>query len=127
MTPADVRRIHDGLLRVAEIFTAAGARRLFPLVARMPILDGPADLARFRALDLRAGDPLLTSFHPMGSCRMGTDPRHSVVDLSHEVHGQPGLFIVDGSTLPGPPSVNPQLTIMAIASRAAERIPSRLR
>jgi len=126
LTAGDVRRLHDGMVKVAAIFSAAGARRLFPLVGRMPILDGPDDLARFRALRLRARDPLLTSFHPMGTCRLGTDPRTSVVDLAHEVHDQPGLFVVDGSTLPGPPSVNPQLTIMALASRAATRIPARL-
>ena len=75
---------------------------------------------------MKARDPFLTSFHPMGTCRMGSDPATSVVDLDHESHDLPGLFIVDGSTLPGPPSVNPQLTIMAIASRAAERIAARL-
>jgi GMC oxidoreductase len=37
-----------------------------------------------------------------------------------------GLFIVDGSTVPGPPGVNPQLTIVAMATRAAEKIAERI-
>jgi choline dehydrogenase-like flavoprotein len=126
MQRSDVERLHQGLLHVAEIFRAAGASRLFPLVPRMPILEDAADLAEFRGLRLKARDAFLTSFHPMGTCRMGTDPAKSVVDLDHETHDVPGLYVVDGSILPGPASVNPQLTIMALASRAADRIAARL-
>jgi choline dehydrogenase-like flavoprotein len=57
------------------------------------------------------------SFHPMGTCHMGKDPKKSVInqDLeSHEVHG---LFVCDASILPTSTLVNPQLTIMAFATR----------
>ncbi len=57
---------------------------------------------------------------------MGSDPRTSVIDLDHESHDVPGLFVVDGSAVPGPPGVNPQLVIMAMATRAAERIAAKL-
>jgi choline dehydrogenase-like flavoprotein len=57
---------------------------------------------------------------------MGRNPRTSVVDLSHEVHDVRGLYVVDGSTVPGPLGVNPQLTIMAMATRAAVKIDERL-
>jgi choline dehydrogenase-like flavoprotein len=57
---------------------------------------------------------------------MGRDRRSSVVNLDHETHDVPGLYIVDGSTVPGPLGVNPQLTIMAMAARAGERIAARL-
>jgi choline dehydrogenase-like flavoprotein len=126
MNDADVERMHKGMLRVAEVFRAAGADRLFPLIPRLPMIEGDAGMEAFRRFRMRARDPFLTSFHPMGTCRMGPDPAESVVDLDHETHDLPGLFIVDGSTLPGPPSVNPQLTIMALASRAADRIAARL-
>jgi choline dehydrogenase-like flavoprotein len=53
---------------------------------------------------------------------MGRDPRTSVVGLDHQSHDVPGLYIVDGSTVPGALGVNPQLTIMAMATRAAEKI-----
>ena len=73
-----------------------------------------------------AGDLLLTSYHPLGTCRMGRDPKTSVVDLDHETHDVKGLFIVDASVVSGPLGVNPQLTIMAVATRAAACIHSKL-
>jgi len=45
-----------------------------------------------------------------------------VVDPDHQVHDVPGLYVVDGSSVPSPPGVNPQVTIMAMATRAAEKI-----
>jgi choline dehydrogenase-like flavoprotein len=53
---------------------------------------------------------------------MGRDPRESVVDLDHQTHDVKRLFVVDGSTVQGPLGVNPQLTIMTLATRAADRI-----
>jgi choline dehydrogenase-like flavoprotein len=53
---------------------------------------------------------------------MGADPRTSVVGLDHQMHDVPGLYVVDGSTVPSALGVNPQLTIMAMATRAAEKI-----
>ena len=69
---------------------------------------------------------MLTSYHPLGTCKMGLDPKTSVVGLDHETHDLPGLFIVDGSTVPGPLGVNPQVTIMAMATRAAGLIAEKL-
>jgi choline dehydrogenase-like flavoprotein len=126
MQPSDVQRLHRGMLHVANIFAAAGAEKIFPIIMRLPIIEGYAGINRLRQLDMTARDPFLTSFHPMGTCRMGKDPATSVVDLDHQSHDVRDLFIVDGSNLPGPPSVNPQLTIMALAARAAERIAQRL-
>jgi choline dehydrogenase-like flavoprotein len=57
---------------------------------------------------------------------MGKDPSTSVVGLDHQVHDVPGLYVVDGSTVPSAPGVNPQITIMALATRAAEKIAERL-
>jgi choline dehydrogenase-like flavoprotein len=53
---------------------------------------------------------------------MGRDPAASVVGLDHQTHDVRGLYIVDGSTVPGATGVNPQLTIMAMATRAATKI-----
>jgi choline dehydrogenase-like flavoprotein len=46
----------------------------------------------------------------------------SVIDRDHQCHAVPGLFVVDGSSVPTSLGVNPQMTIMALATRAAERI-----
>jgi choline dehydrogenase-like flavoprotein len=57
---------------------------------------------------------------------MGPDPKTSVIDSDHAAWDVPGLFIVDGSAVRGPLGVNPQLTIMSIATRAAGRIADRI-
>jgi choline dehydrogenase-like flavoprotein len=58
---------------------------------------------------------------------MGTDPSAAVVDADHEAHDVPGLFIVDGSSMPTGGAVNPANTIQALALRAADRIWQRRR
>lgn len=60
--------------------------------------------------------------HLIGGARMGTAPENSVVDADHRVWGVPNVFISDGSVCPTQGSANPALTIMALASRLAERL-----
>jgi hypothetical protein len=60
------------------------------------------------------------STHVQGSCRMGSDPERSVVGAHAESHDVRRLFVGDGSVIPRTLSVNPSLTIMALASRLAE-------
>ncbi len=60
--------------------------------------------------------------HLIGGARMGTCPDNSVVDADHRVWGVPNLFLADGSVCPTQGSANPALTIMALASRLAERL-----
>jgi choline dehydrogenase-like flavoprotein len=121
VTPADVARLKRGLEVSMQMLVAAGARRLYPGVLGMGPLE-PHRVDGFRKMDVGASDLVLVSYHPLGTCQMGTDPRTSVVGLDHQSHDVPGLFVVDGSTVPGPLGVNPQLTIMAVAARAADQI-----
>jgi choline dehydrogenase-like flavoprotein len=71
-----------------------------------------------------AQDVLVTDryAHLVGGCRMGADPERSVVDSDHRTWEVPNLFIADGSVMPTQGSANPALTIMALASRLAERL-----
>ena len=64
------------------------------------------------------GQPTLTA-HPLSSCRMGDDPTLSALDADHELRGSPGLFVTDGSSVPTSLTVNPSLTIAALAERAS--------
>jgi cholesterol oxidase len=61
---------------------------------------------------------LLTA-HPLGGCVMSDKAQDGVVNDRGEVWGHPGLFVVDGSIIPGPLTVNPSMTITALAERAA--------
>jgi choline dehydrogenase-like flavoprotein len=60
--------------------------------------------------------------HNRGTCRMGNDPKTSVVDRYHKAHDVPNLFIVDGSNLVTGGRNHPTMTIQALAFRAAEHI-----
>jgi enediyne biosynthesis protein E9 len=60
--------------------------------------------------------------HPLASCRIGDDPATSALDDRHELRDHPGIFVTDGSAVPGALTVNPALTIAALAERAMPAI-----
>lgn len=119
MNDSDVARLKRGMEILLRIYLAAGASGIFPMVPGFEEIRDMRDVERFRDMRLRARDFELTAHHPLGTCRMGLDPRSSVVGPTHECHDVPGLFIVDGSSVPSSLGVNPQVTIMAMATRAA--------
>jgi cholesterol oxidase len=60
--------------------------------------------------------------HPLGGCPMGFTEKDGLVNSFGEVFGYPGLYVVDGSVMPGAVGPNPSLTIAAISDRAADHI-----
>jgi choline dehydrogenase-like flavoprotein len=64
---------------------------------------------------------LLTT-HVQGTCRMGSDPERSVVDADGQSWDVKRLYVGDGSVVPRTLSVNPSLTIMALADRLAAHL-----
>ncbi|WP_341999481.1 GMC family oxidoreductase [Microbacterium sp. LWH7-1.2] len=62
----------------------------------------------------------VVTVHPLGGTPMGRAPQEGVVDSWGESFGHAGLFVVDGSAVPGPVGPNPSLTIAAMADRALE-------
>jgi enediyne biosynthesis protein E9 len=60
--------------------------------------------------------------HPLASCRIGDDPATSALHPNHELRGHPGIFVTDGSAVPGALTVNPAMTIAALAERAVPGI-----
>jgi choline dehydrogenase-like flavoprotein len=65
--------------------------------------------------------------HELGGCRMGNDPRTSVLNADCRSHDVPNLYVVDGSVFPSASEKNPTHTMMALAARAAEHIAERMR
>ena len=108
------------------MFLAAGAREVYPALHGHRVLRGVDDLERMERARTAAADYLLTAFHPLGTCRMAAEPREGVVSPSHKVFGIPGLYVADGSVVPSSVAVNPQITIMALATRAADLLADRL-
>jgi cholesterol oxidase len=63
--------------------------------------------------------------HFLGGCPIGASPADSVLDADQQVHGHPGLHVVDGSAVSANLGVNPSLTITAQAERVFARWPDR--
>jgi len=65
--------------------------------------------------------------HHLGTARMGTDPRTSVVDENCRIHGLDNLYVAGGAVFPTSSQANPTLTIVALAVRLAAHLRSRPR
>ena len=98
--PDDIKNMEFFRQKSIEILEAAGAKKVWA----PPISD------------TRGGA------HNRGTCRMGNDPKTSVVDKYHKAHDVPNLFIVDGSSFVTGGRNHPTMTIQALAFRAAEHI-----
>lgn len=104
----DLRRFRHGLRRMRELFEAAGAREVY-----LPLPSG-VQPERARRRDLK-----LMAFHPLGTARADARASHGVLDGDLRLHGADGVYVADGSAVPSSLGVNPQLTIMALATRLA--------
>jgi choline dehydrogenase-like flavoprotein len=124
MSAADRQKVNRMLRTIAEDFFAAGAREI-----HLPILGLEALTAdQFRSFELEAVSARrfeCASQHPLGTCRMGVRPGSSVVDPNGQTWEVKELFVVDGSVLPTSLGVNPQLTVMAMATRLAWKLRER--
>jgi choline dehydrogenase-like flavoprotein len=119
MNEADLRKVGRGLALSGRIFFAAGASRVFlPLHGGMEVRR-PEELDRFEREVPPAHALHLLAFHPLGTARMAGEPELGALDPSATVWGAPGLHVSDASMLPGSPSVNPQISIIALAERNA--------
>ena len=117
----DRANVVAGVQAAARILLAAGVTGVRTLHTTGGELRAERDVA---ALAQRAWGPhdlTMFSAHVNGTCRLGTDPRTSGVNDAGERHGVRGLFVADGSLLPTGLGVNPQATIMALATVIAER------
>jgi choline dehydrogenase-like flavoprotein len=120
----DVRRFRRGLSVLGEMMLAAGAESLHPGVRGFDSVvrdvsalerlehEGPASPAAFTS----------AITHMFGTCRMGSDPRRSVVRPDFRHHAAEALYVADSSVFPTNLGVNPQLAIMAMASLCARHI-----
>ncbi|MBI2058605.1 MAG: GMC family oxidoreductase [Nitrospirae bacterium] len=118
----DADRLMKGVVEMSRIFFAAGAKEVYTTLHGMPVLKSMDDLKKLEAMKVKRGHLEMSAFHPLGTCRMGSNPRESVVDPYGRVHEMKNVFICDGSIFPTSLGVNPQITIMAFATRNAEYI-----
>ncbi len=124
-TKETVRSLVAATRAAARIFFAAGAVRVHAPSADPPLLErsetGAID-ARVSEKNFLTGRISVSAAHLMGGCGMGTSAADSVADSWGRVHGRRGLFVADSSLFPDSLEINPYLTVMALADRAAERL-----
>jgi choline dehydrogenase-like flavoprotein len=117
----DVATFKRGLELLCELYWAAGAKAVYPPVDAIGELrEGEID--PLRRLDLKARQLTLMGFHPLGTARADAREAHGVVDAGGKVYGAEGVYVSDASVIPSSIGVNPQITIMALASRLAYRL-----
>ena len=66
------------------------------------------------------------SIHEVGTCRMGNDPKHSVLNRWSQSHDHKNLFVVDGAGFVSAGWQNPTMTISALSMRASEHLADEL-
>jgi choline dehydrogenase-like flavoprotein len=98
--PDDLKLTNWMNLRAGELLDASGAKRKWTF---------PVDEQQF-------------AVHLLGTCRMGNDPKTSVINKDHRTHDIKNLFLCDGSSLVTSGRGQPTMTIEALAFRAADRI-----
>src|SRR5439155_6340882 len=98
--PDDLKLGNSMFARADELFEAAGAQKKWGF---------PAQEQQF-------------GVHLLGTCRMGNDPKTSVINADHRTHDVKNLFLCDGSSLVTSGRGQPTMTIEALAFRAADRI-----
>jgi choline dehydrogenase-like flavoprotein len=121
----DAARLVRGIAIAAEVFLEAGAKAVFTGLRGADTVASRRDLEQLKRGSPLAGGPAAltpTGFHPMGTCRMGRDSGSTVVDQYGRLHGVRNLFVADASVFPSCLGVNPQVTIMALATRTAFHI-----
>jgi choline dehydrogenase-like flavoprotein len=125
--PEDAAIMRRSLHVIAQLFFAAGARKILPGV--QGIAEVMTDVDEARILDSEAVQPenlVIGGNHVFCTTRMHGDPTRGVVDEDGRCHDLENLYIADTGIFPQCPSVNPMLTGMALARRQALVLAERL-
>lgn len=129
--PGDAPLIEPNSLATQEDRDAAlRASRLLQRLASSPSLRARTAAAKAPDLTMMDDDGLMKNFrarastvyHPSCTCRMGRNARDSVLDARLQVHGLPGLRVVDASAFPNITSGNINAPTLMLAMRAADMI-----
>jgi choline dehydrogenase-like flavoprotein len=119
---SDLRKLRSGVKEACRIWLEAGALRVLPATQAGLAFTHQDQLDRLDELVVEAEDLSFGSAHPQGGNPMSDDLRIGAIDSRFRVHGFGNLRVVDASVFPTSARVNPQLTIMALADVAAQRM-----
>jgi cholesterol oxidase len=117
--------LQDGILDCS--WTVKSSQQYYDRVTReLKRIAGAIDAKYVENPDYRWNFQQVLTAHPLGGCPMGRNWEEGVVNEWGEVFRYPGLYVADGSAMPGPVGPNPSLTIAAFADRVADGIISQL-
>lgn len=111
---SSAERLRIALGASGRIMLAAGARQVDLGGGAPPVMDEAALDRALGRIDVRRLH--LAAFHPTGTAAGGSDPGRHPVDPDGRLRGVTGVWVADASILPSCPSVNPQVSIMALAA-----------
>jgi len=104
---------------IAEVFFAAGAKRVLLTTHRFITLESPKDVHRIDSAVRSSKEATIGSAHPQGENPSSSDPALGAVDEHLRVHGFDNPFVCDASVIPSCIGVHPTFTIMALAKHTA--------
>lgn len=119
---SDQEIIINGFKKVAEIYLAAGAKKVLLPFTDATYVTSTKELEGMEKLELKPRKITLMSVHPQGTCKMGEDTKKSVVNSDCEFHGIKGLYICDTSVYPTSLGTPPQVPTMAMGVKVAKSI-----
>ena len=119
----ELKALAKGTELLANMWFALGASKVIIPHRGLSSISLKEDIPKL--MDKIINDPknlLLGSAHPQSGNKIGTSADDSVVDSDCKVHGFKNLFVCDASVFPTAVGVNPQITVMTVASIIASRI-----
>lgn len=121
VTPDDGARLLKAVLVMGRLLLAAGATEVLTGLPGQPPARSVDELERLTA-STSFRELHLAAFHPTGTVGIGADPQRYPADPEGRLRGVTGVWVADASVLPSSPTVNPQISIMALALGIADRI-----
>ncbi|MGH9973720.1 MAG: GMC oxidoreductase, partial [Nitrososphaeraceae archaeon] len=122
LSKVDQKKMTEGLKEATSIYLKAGANRVITGHIEKTEIYKKEEIKLIDQRGAGLGALLMASVHPQGGNRMGEDESASVVDSHCESHEIDNLFICDASVFPTAVGVNPQYTVMAIATMTSDYI-----
>lgn len=122
----DMEKFKRAIAYTARIFFAAGAQMVFTPISKKPVLTSMQDVEELLQLPVKPNQMEIMAFHPLGTCRMGRSSKTGAVNPHGESFEIENLYVADASIIPTSLGVNPQLTIMALATMVAENISNKI-
>jgi choline dehydrogenase-like flavoprotein len=121
-TDADLQLMIKGTKLAARIHFASKAKRVMPMTFRSRSYTSIDQVDELDEIVRDNTDIGLHTSHPQGGNAISRDPAKGVVDERFGIHGIENVYVCDASVFPSSVTVNPQLTVMALADYAAAGI-----